>query len=107
MSKIPIKIRVNGKQKTIGIIIDGYLAVFKRRKSQHYFRKFKGWAISTSALFQLKSLHIPYIIIYELESQDKFRVKTSIMDTKGTILTSKYTKGDEQIVLAQSEFEKL
>ena len=107
MSKIPIRINTGKKIKTVGQIIDGTLGVFNRKKSKHYFRKYDGWAVSTSALELLEKYQVPYVIIKERENQEIFQASVKKFKEKGQVLHPNLTKEDEQVVLPQSEFQKL
>ena len=70
----PIKVSVNGEIKTVGRIKDNLLAIFPRKKSKHFFRKFNGWGISKSILKRLSRDNIKYIGIKEQEENQNFLI---------------------------------
>lgn len=99
----PIKITIDGKEKIIGKIKDN-LAIFPRQRSKHFFRKYKGWAISESVVNRLIENGIDFIGIKDTENNEKHLIAAKKFKKESERLSEEETGDDRQLVTPEKKF---
>lgn len=81
-----------------GIVKEGKY-ITRRNKEKHYFRKYKGYGISTNILHKLSEMNINKIILIEetQEGENRLETRTEEIWARGIRYTHK--QADHQIIL--------
>lgn len=91
--------------KEMGVINKTKNAYITRRKrTEHYFRKYKGYGISTAILDKLKERNIENIILIEITKKGEKVLRTTRQEFYKNGIRHKNKEADNQIILPEERW---
>jgi len=104
MNLEPVILHDNNRSRQCGSIVDGRVYMSYRDKPKHYFKKYKGWAVSQDIIDYLVLKGIDDICIVDRYEHNAYKCTIKDFINHGHIIPAS-CKNDKQIVLPEKNME--